>query len=84
MRSWSGSIRKSRGGTAEAHAGVVYADPLRAPLAARGATLTTPLVHLRQGEQLAWYHPAGSRWGPSLSTSTKTGTTRKAIPGTCG
>ena len=39
----------------EVHAGAAYVEPLRAPLAARGAELTTPLEHLRQGEQLAWY-----------------------------
>lgn len=49
-----------RGRTIEVHAGAAYVEPLRAPLAARGATLTTPLAHLRQGEQLAWYS-AGPR-----------------------
>jgi Family of unknown function (DUF6884)/GIY-YIG catalytic domain len=39
----------------EVHAGAAYVDPLRAPLAARGARLIAPLAHLRQGEQLAWY-----------------------------
>jgi hypothetical protein len=43
------------GSTVEVHAGAAYTDPLRAPLAERGATLATPLAHLRQGEQLAWY-----------------------------
>lgn len=41
--------------TVEVHAGAAYVDPLRAPLAARGAKLVTPLARLRQGEQLAWY-----------------------------
>lgn len=45
-----------RGRTIEVHAGAAYVEPLRAPLAARGAALTTPLAHLRQGEQLAWYN----------------------------
>ena len=54
-----------RSGTIEVHAGAAYADPLRAPLAARGAMLTTPLAHLRQGEQLAWYH---SRLNPDRSS----------------
>ena len=45
-----------QGRTVEVHAGAAYADPLRAPLAARGAALVTPLAHLRQGEQLAWYN----------------------------
>jgi hypothetical protein len=40
----------------EVHAGEAYVAPLRAPLAVRGAPLTTPLAHLRQGEQLAWYN----------------------------
>jgi hypothetical protein len=45
----------------EVHAGAAYVDPLRGPLAARGAVLAVPLAHLRQGEQLAWYggHRAG-------------------------
>jgi hypothetical protein len=43
------------GRTIEVHAGAAYVDPLRAPLAARGASLFVPLAHLRQGEQLAWY-----------------------------
>lgn len=45
-----------RGRTIEVHAGAAYVEPLRAPLAARGASLTVPLAHLRQGEQLAWYN----------------------------
>lgn len=51
-----------RGRTIEIHAGAAYVDPLRAPMAARGATLAVPLAHLRQGEQLAWYkkHATGS------------------------
>ncbi len=51
-----------RGRTIEIHAGAPYVDPLRAPLAARGATLAVPLARLRQGEQLAWYrtHAIGS------------------------
>jgi len=54
--------RDLRGRTIEIHAGAAYADPLRAPMAARGATLAVPLAHLRQGEQLAWYkkHSTGS------------------------
>jgi hypothetical protein len=50
------------GHSIEVHAGAAYVDPLRAPLTARGAKLVTPLAHLRQGEQLAWYgtHAAGS------------------------
>ena len=44
-----------RGRTIEVHAGAAYVDPLRAPMAARDATLAVPLAHLRQGEQLAWY-----------------------------
>jgi hypothetical protein len=50
----------------EVHAGAAYVDPLRGPLAVRGAVLAVPLAHLRQGEQLAWYgrHPAGNSPGP--------------------
>ena len=44
-----------RGRTVEVHAGAAYANPLRRPLADRGAAMVTPLAHLRQGEQLAWY-----------------------------
>jgi Family of unknown function (DUF6884) len=44
-----------RGRRIEVHAGAAYADPLRGPLAARGAVLAVPLAHLRRGEQLAWY-----------------------------
>ncbi|WP_147332037.1 DUF6884 domain-containing protein [Geodermatophilus marinus] len=39
----------------EVHAGRAYCDPLRAPLAAAGATLVEPLAGLTQGERLAWY-----------------------------
>jgi hypothetical protein len=51
--------RELRGRTVEVHAGAAYVEPLRAPLAARGAAVAVPLEHLRQGEQLAWYgtHP---------------------------
>jgi hypothetical protein len=45
-----------RGFTVEVHAGAAYVEPLRAPLAARGAALMTSLAHLRQGEQVAWYN----------------------------
>ena len=37
----------------EVHAGAAYADPLRAPLAARGAALRTPLARSAAGEA-AW------------------------------
>jgi hypothetical protein len=55
-----------RGRRIEVHAGAAYVDPLRGPLAARGAVLAVPLAHLRQGEQLAWYggHRAGDSPGP--------------------
>ncbi len=55
-----------RGVTIGVHAGAAYVEPLRAPLAARGAELTTPLEHLRQGEQLAWYN---SRPQPRQATA---------------
>jgi hypothetical protein len=55
-----------RGRRIEVHAGAAYVDPLRGPLAGRGAVLAVPLAHLRQGEQLAWYdgHRAGDSPGP--------------------
>lgn len=43
------------GRTVEVHAGAAYVDPLRQPLAARGAAITTPMAHLGLGQQLAWY-----------------------------
>jgi hypothetical protein len=58
-----------RGRTVEVHAGAAYVDPLRAPLAARGATLDAPLAHLRQGEQLAWYGKHAPR-SPASSVPT--------------
>lgn len=57
-----------RGRTIEVHAGAAYVEPLRAPLAARGATLTTPLEHMRQGEQLAWYNSPPRPHQPGAST----------------
>ena len=45
-----------RGTVIEVHAGAAYAEPLRAPLAALGTTLTVPLQHLALGEQLSWYN----------------------------
>ena len=48
--------RMLRGRIIEVHAGAAYVEPLREPLAARGAALATPLARLRQGEQLAWYN----------------------------
>jgi uncharacterized protein DUF6884/GIY-YIG catalytic domain-containing protein len=39
----------------EVHAGRAYCDPLRAPLAAVGATLNEALAGLGLGERLAWY-----------------------------
>ena len=59
--------RVLRGRTIEVHAGAAYVDPLRAPLAARSAMLVTPVAHLRQGEQLAWYHTSGAG-GSSVRT----------------
>jgi hypothetical protein len=55
-----------RGRRIEVHAGAAYVDPLRGPLAVRGAVLAVPLAHLRQGEQLAWYgrRPAGASAEP--------------------
>src|SRR5215472_9277872 len=52
--SWSRGSRR-RGCIIEVHVGAAHDEPLRAPLAAKGATLTTPLAHLRQGERVAWY-----------------------------
>jgi hypothetical protein len=51
----------------EVHAGAAYVDPLRAPLADRGAVLTLPVAHLRLGEQLAWYHTCGAAGTSSAS-----------------
>jgi hypothetical protein len=56
-----------RGRTIEVHAGAAYTEPLRLPLAAQGASLATPLAHLRQGEQLAWYN---ARLTPDSATLT--------------
>ena len=39
----------------EVHAGEAYVQPLRGPLAVAGAVVPTPVAHLRQGEQVAWY-----------------------------
>ncbi|WP_051684257.1 DUF6884 domain-containing protein [Blastococcus sp. URHD0036] len=39
----------------EVHAGRAYCEPLAAPLAAAGATLTEPLAGLGLGKRLAWY-----------------------------
>jgi hypothetical protein len=63
-----------RGRTVEVHAGAAYVDPLRGPLAARGVALVSPLAHLRQGEQLAWYNahvppPGAPELGPRNSTT---------------
>jgi hypothetical protein len=58
-----------RGRTIEVHAGAAYVEPLRGPLAGRGATLTTPLEHLRQGEQLAWYSSRLRPRQPSAAVS---------------
>ena len=45
-----------RGTLIEVHAGAAYVEPLQAPLAALGATLTVPLRHLPLGGQLNWYN----------------------------
>jgi hypothetical protein len=61
--------RDLRGRTIEVHAGAAYVDPLRAPLTARGVILATPLAHLRQGEQLAWYSTRNATGSPVSTTS---------------
>ena len=43
------------GAAVEVHAGRAYCDPLRAPLAAAGATPVEPLAGLGLGQRLAWY-----------------------------
>jgi hypothetical protein len=53
--------RDLSGAKIEVHAGQAYCEPLRAPLAAAGATLCQPLAGLRQGEQLAWYGRVSDR-----------------------
>jgi len=58
----------------EVHAGAAYVEPLRAPLGARGAELTTPLEHLRQGEQLAWQPTE-----PTLDADRTTGTVQLTL-----
>jgi Family of unknown function (DUF6884) len=55
LEQWLSDLRNQ---AVEIHAGAAYVDPLRAPLATRGAKLMAPLAHLRQGEQLAWYAPS--------------------------
>ena len=60
--------RDLRGRTIEVHAGSAYVDPLRAPLTARGVILATPLAHLRQGEQLAWYSTRNATGSPVSAT----------------
>lgn len=68
LAEWSPTLR---GLTVEVHAGAAYVDPLRAPLAARGAQLVAPLAHLRQGEQLAWYDvPRAARSPAPISPET--------------
>ncbi len=62
-----------RGRTIEVHAGAAYVEPLRIPLAAHGALLTTPLAHLRQGEQLAWYNSRARPHPPARPASGPTG-----------
>lgn len=46
------------GTVVEVHAGRDYCEPLAAPLAASGATLSEPLAGLGLGERLAWYGSA--------------------------
>lgn len=43
------------GRTIEIHAGSTYIEALRAPLAAKGASVLEPLAGLRMGQRLAWY-----------------------------
>lgn len=47
-----------RGRAVEIHAGDVYTDPLRQPLAATRAAIRRPLAELREEEQIAWYDEA--------------------------
>jgi hypothetical protein len=44
-----------RGTTIEIHASDAYVQALRAPMAAKGATLVEPLAGLAMGQRLAWY-----------------------------
>lgn len=66
-----------QGRIVEVHAGAPYVDPLRAPLATRGATLRTPLARLRQGEQLAWYN---SPLNPDRSRAPTSATPERGAP----
>lgn len=50
-----GDLASLEGVTLEVHAGAAHVDPLREPLARRGAVLLTPLRGLSQGRHLAWY-----------------------------
>jgi hypothetical protein len=43
------------GTTFEVHAGAAYRRAIERGIAERGGTVTAPLAHLGQGEQLAWY-----------------------------
>jgi hypothetical protein len=75
-----------RGRRIEVHAGAAYVDPLRGPLAARGAVLAVPLAHLRQGEQLAWYggHRAGGSPEQGSPTPPPGGADQVSAPGLAG
>lgn len=71
----SGSLR---GHVLEVHAGQTYVDPLRDPLADKGAALVEPLAGLTMGQRLGWYpkrvnvtgqpHPALATGGAHSST----------------
>ena len=56
------------GAVVEVHAARTYTEPLKALLAAAGATLVEPLTGLRQGERLAWYS-RGSETVPAPPTT---------------
>lgn len=50
-----------RGATVEIHAGALYRDACRVPLAEMGATVRNPLDGLSIGQQLAWYRTQEQR-----------------------
>jgi hypothetical protein len=49
------------GTTFEVHAGAAYRRAIEPGIVERGGKLTSPLAHLGQGKQLAWYTTQASR-----------------------
>lgn len=57
------------GQTIEIHAGSAYVAALRAPLAAKNASLYEPLAGLAMGRRLAWYGNAATRSGDAAASN---------------